>query len=197
MRPDSAQKGRIVGLNLDGLLTVIGNFPELSPGEHIRVEGDYTTHPKHGLQFKGTKCEKLLPVTEVGIERYLGSGLIKGIGPQLAKRIVSHFKREALEIIESDPGRLSEVPGIGVERTRKIVEAWEEQKSVKEIMLFLHEHQVSTNLAVKIYKTYGNNALNIVRENPYQLEQDIYGLVLKQLIGSLKTWDCHQTILRG
>ncbi|HOR18326.1 MAG TPA: ATP-dependent RecD-like DNA helicase [Brevefilum sp.] len=179
MRPDSAQKERIVGINLDGLLTVIGNFPELSPGEHIRVEGDYTTHPKHGLQFKGTKCEKLLPITEVGIERYLGSGLIKGIGPQLAKRIVSNFKREALEIIESDPGRLSEVPGIGVERTRKIVEAWEEQKSVKEIMLFLHEHQVSTNLAVKIYKTYGDNALNVVRENPYQLEQDIYGVGFK------------------
>lgn len=176
MRPDTMKGERIVGLNLEGLLTVIGNFPEISPGEHVQFEGDYTTHPKHGLQFKGTACEKLLPVTEIGIERYLGSGLIKGIGPQLAKRIVKHFTSETLEIIESDPRRLSEVPGIGTDRINKIITAWEDQKSVKEIMLFLHEHQVSTNLAVKIYKAYGDNSLSVVKENPYQLEQDIYGV---------------------
>jgi exodeoxyribonuclease V alpha subunit len=179
LRPDPVQDWRIVGLNLEGLLTVIGNFPEISPGEHVQFEGDYTTHPKHGLQFKGTKCEKLLPVTEIGIERYLGSGLIKGIGPQLAKRIVKHFKSDTLEIIEAEPHRLSEVPGIGEDRTKKIIKAWEEQKSVKEIMLFLHEHQVTTNLAVKIYKTYGEKSLNVVKENPYQLEQDIYGVGFK------------------
>ena len=186
MRPDSAQKGRIVGLNLDGLLTVIGNFPELSPGEHIRVEGDYTTHPKHGLQFKGTKCEKLLPVTEVGIERYLGSGLIKGIGPQLAKRIVSHFKREALEIIESDPGRLSEVPGIGVERTEKLSSLGRAKISQGDYALPSRTPGKYQSRCENL-QTYGNNALNIVRENPYQLEQDIYGVGFKQLIGSLKT----------
>lgn len=179
MRPDLVHGKRIVGLNLEGLLTVIGNFPEISPGEHIQFEGDYTTHPKHGLQFKGTHCEKMLPVSELGIERYLGSGLIKGIGPQLAKRIVKHFKSETLEIIEEDPKRLREVPGIGDDRTNKIITAWEEQKSVKEIMLFLHEHQVSTNLAVKIFKAYGENSLNVVKENPYQLEQDIYGVGFK------------------
>jgi len=179
LRPDHTQGKQIVGLNLEGFLTVIGNFPELSPGEHVRFDGDYTTHAKHGLQFKGEKCEKLLPVTEIGIERYLGSGLIKGIGPQLAKRIVKHFKEDTLDIIEQDPQRLREVPGIGDDRTEKIISAWEEQKSVKEIMLFLHEHQVSTNLAVKIYKAYGDNSLAVVRENPYQLEQDIHGVGFK------------------
>jgi exodeoxyribonuclease V alpha subunit len=179
LRPDRDHSKPIVGLNLEGLLTVIGNLPELSPGEHIQIEGDYTTHAKHGLQFVVTKCEKLLPVTEVGVERYLGSGLIKGIGPQLAKRIVKHFKDRTLEIIEQDPQQLRSVPGIGKDRTEKIIKAWEEQKAVKEIMLFLHEHKVSTNLAVKIYKAYGDSSLAVVNENPYQLEQDIYGVGFK------------------
>jgi len=179
LRPEPSKAKKIPGLNLEGLLTVIGNFPELSPGEHVQFEGDYTTHPKHGLQFKASRCEKLLPVTETGIERYLGSGLIKGIGPQLAKRIVKHFKVETLEVIERDPQRLMDVPGIGKDRTAKIIKAWEEQKSVKKIMLFLHGHQVSTNLAVKIYKAYGDSSLDVVRENPYQLEQDIYGVGFK------------------
>jgi exodeoxyribonuclease V alpha subunit len=161
------------------LLTVVGTLPDLAPGEHIQLTGEYVNHAKHGLQFKASECKKLLPVTEVGIERYLGSGLIKGIGPQLAKRIVKHFKSETLEIIEKDPQRLQEVPGIGEDRTAKIITAWEEQKSIKEIMLFLHGHHVSTNLAVKIYKAYGENSLNVVRENPYQLEQDIYGVGFK------------------
>lgn len=176
LRPDRGQGKNIAGLNLEGLVTVIGNLPELSPGEHVKLEGDYTTHAKHGLQFKAEGCEKLLPVTETGIERYLGSGLIKGIGPQLAKRIVRKFKVDTLEVIEQDPKRLKEVPGIGEGRTEKIIAAWEEQKSVKEIMLFLHEHHVSTNLAVKIYKAYGDQSLEVVKHNPYQLEQDIYGI---------------------
>ena len=179
LRPDRGQRKHIVGLNLEGLLTVIGNFPELAPGERVKLDGDYTTHAKHGLQFRADVCEKILPVTETGIERYLGSGLVKGIGPQLAKRIVRHFKKDTLEIIERDPNRLIEVPGIGEGRTEKIKQAWEEQKAVKEIMLFLHDHQVSTNLAVKIYKTYGDQSLDVVRSNPYQLEQDIYGIGFK------------------
>ncbi len=179
LRPDAKSKGNIPGLNLDGLLTAVGNMPELSPGEQVRLQGDYRTHPKHGLQFNIDRCEKLLPVTITGIERYLGSGMIKGIGPQLAKRIVKHFKQKTLEIIEKDPQQLKNVPGIGPERTTKIIEAWEEQRHVKEIMLFLHDHKVSTNLAVKIYKTYGDRSLEIVQENPYQLEQDIYGVGFK------------------
>lgn len=179
LRPETKKGERIPGLNLEGLLTIVGNLPELSPGENVRFEGDYSTHPKHGLQFQATMCEKIAPVTLSGIERYLGSGLIKGIGPQLAKRIVKHFKSETLEIIEKDPQKLSEVPGIGPERTIKIISAWEEQQQIKEIMLFLHGHQVSTNLAIKIYKTYGEQSLEVVQSNPYQLEQDIIGIGFK------------------
>ncbi len=179
LRPDHPKSEQIAGLNLEGLMTVVGNLPELSPGENIKLEGEYFTHAKHGLQFKAEVCEQILPVTVSGIERYLGSGLIKGIGPGLAKRIVNHFKKDSLEIIEETPNRLKDVPGIGTDRTEKIVNAWEEQKQVKEIMLFLHSHKISTNLAVKIYKAYGDSALEVVRENPYQLEQDIYGIGFK------------------
>lgn len=179
LRPEEKNHQKIPGLNLDGLLTVVGALPELSPGESVRLEGDYVTHPKHGLQFKASVCEQVLPESTAGIERYLGSGLIKGIGPQLAKRIVQHFKGETLAIIEQDPGQLGSVPGIGPDRTEKIIAAWEEQKQVKEIMLFLHAHKVSTNLAVKIYKTYGDASLEVVKKNPYQLEQDIYGVGFK------------------
>jgi exodeoxyribonuclease V alpha subunit len=179
LRPSHAKAKQIAGLSLEGLMTVVGNLPELSPGEHVKLTGDYFTHSKHGLQFKAEMCEKLLPVTISGIERYLGSGLIKGIGPGLAKRIVSHFKKMTLKIIEEDPNRLKDVPGIGPDRTEKIINAWEEQKQVKEIMLFLHSHKISTNLAVKIYKAYGDRALEVVKENPYQLEQDIFGIGFK------------------
>jgi len=183
LQPKFERNQKIPGLNLEGLVTVVGNLPELSPGEKIRIEGDYTTHPKHGLQFKANKCEKLLPVTPSAIERYLGSGLVKGIGPKLAKRIVNVFKEKTLEIIEKEPGRLSEVPGIGVDRTAKIIQSWQEQQKVKEIMLFLHGHGVSTNLAVKIYKTYGDQSLDILQKNPYQLEEDIYGVGFKTADG--------------
>ncbi len=179
LKPESAGRKRLPGINLDGLLTVIGNFPELSAGEHISIEGEYHTHPKHGLQFKASRCDQLLPVTTTGIERYLGSGLIKGIGPELSKRIVNHYKEKTLEVIEQQPEKLQNIPGIGPDRSAKIIQAWEEQKQVKQIMLFLHGHKVSTNLAVKIYKAYGDDAIHVVKHNPYQLEQDIYGVGFK------------------
>jgi exodeoxyribonuclease V alpha subunit len=124
LKPNRKPDDDIVGVNLEGLLTVVGTLPDLAPGEHVQLTGEYVNHAKHGLQFKATECKKLLPVTEVGIERYLGSGLIKGIGPQLAKRIVKHFKSETLEIIEGDPQRLQDVPGIGRDRTAKLITAW-------------------------------------------------------------------------
>ncbi len=167
------------GLSREGLITVIGNFPEISPGQSLRLQGDYETHPKHGVQFRAEKFEEILPATLEGIRRYLGSGLIRGIGPQLASRIVKHFKKDTLEVIESAPGRLTEVPGIGEDRREKIIQAWTEQKKIKDIMLFLHAQNISTNLAVKIYKTYGDDALEVVRQNPYQLEQDIFGVGFK------------------
>ncbi|HEX5836889.1 MAG TPA: ATP-dependent RecD-like DNA helicase [Anaerolineales bacterium] len=166
-------------LSVDGLATVVGNLPEVSPGEFLRLQGQWTRHPNHGSQFKAEVCEQTLPATITGIQGYLGSGMIKGIGPKLAERIVEKFKEDTFEVIEQTPGRLLEVPGIGMDRTDKITKAWQEQKQVKEIMVFLHGHGVSTNLAVKIYKTYGDQSLEVVQQNPYQLERDIYGVGFK------------------
>jgi len=182
LRPDSKLSQRFANkspLNSDGLATVVGNLPELSPGEHLRLQGEWDNHPKHGPQFKAEVCEQTLPATVAGIEGYLGSGMIKGIGPKLAERIVGRFKEETFNVIEATPERLLEVPGIGMDRTQKITAAWQEQKKVKEIMVFLHGHGVSTNLAVKIYKTYGDASLETVQKNPYQLERDIYGVGFK------------------
>ncbi len=176
LKPD--QRG-LSGLSREGLATVIGNLPKVTPGEHLRLAGRWTRHPKHGLQFQAETCEKIMPATVAGIRRYLGSGLIKGIGPRLADRIVATFGAETLRVIEEQPNRLLEVPDIGPKRARRILEAWEEQKQIKEIMLFLHGHGVSTNLAVKIYKTYGDQAISIVQQDPYRLAQDIRGVGFK------------------
>ena len=166
-------------LSFDGLATVVGNLPEVSPGEFLRLQGQWNRHPTHGSQFKAEVCEQTLPATIAGIQGYLGSGMIKGIGPKLAERIVGKFKEDTFNVIEQTPERLLEVSGIGMDRTGKITKAWQEQKQVKEIMVFLHGHGVSTNLAVKIYKTYGDQSLEIVQQNPYQLERDIYGVGFK------------------
>ena len=179
LRPEYHQVKDLLGIDLEGLITVVGILPELNSGENVRIKGEYRTHPKHGLQIEASTCEKVLPETLTGVERYLGSGLIKGIGPQLAKRIVDQFKEKSLEIIENSPQELQKVPGIGVDRTAKIIKAWNEQQHIKDIMLFLHGHRISTNLAVKIYKAYGDQSLQIVQENPYQLEQDLHGVGFK------------------
>jgi exodeoxyribonuclease V alpha subunit len=179
LRPEVRSRRRLPGMSRDGLITVVGNLPEISPGEHLRLKGRWDNHPKHGKQFQAEVCEQILPSSLAGMESYLGSGMIKGIGPKLAKRIVGRFRKDTFEVIEQDPDRLLEVPGIGQDRTARIEVAWEEQKQVKEIMLFLHSHGVSTNLAIKIYKAYGDQALQIVQENPYQLESDIYGVGFK------------------
>src|SRR5512147_1184896 len=176
LRPDRA---RIPGINREGLATVTGNLPELSPGEHLRLSGNWNNHPKHGLQFQVEVCEQTLPATVAGIRRYLGSGLIKGIGPRLAERIVDTFGADTLEVLEEHPERMQEVPDIGPKRSRQITLAWQEQKQVKEIMLFLHSYGVSTNLAIKIFKQYGDQALNIVKTDPYRLARDIYGVGFK------------------
>src|SRR5512134_340608 len=166
-------------LSFDGLATVVGNLPEVSPGEFLQLQGQWSRHPTHGSQFKAEVCEQTLPATLAGIQGYLGSGMIKGIGPKLAERIVGKFKEDTFDVIEQTPERLLEIPGIGMDRAGRITNAWQEQKQVKEIMVFLHGHGVSTNLAVKIYKTYGDNSLEIVQQNPYQLERDIYGVGFK------------------
>ena len=167
------------GINRQGFVTIVGNLPRLSPGENLNLRGKWQKHPKHGLQFQAEYCEQTAPATLSGIRSYLGSGLIKGIGPKLAESIVEHFGKETLETISEHPERLSEVEKIGPKRTIQISQAWEEQKHIKEIMLFLHSHSVSTNLATKIYKTYQDESLQIVQSNPYQLARDIYGVGFK------------------
>jgi exodeoxyribonuclease V alpha subunit len=176
LRPEG---GRPPGMSREGLVTVTGNLPELAPGEHLKLLGSWVNHPKHGLQFQVEICEQALPATLAGARRYLGSGLVKGIGPRLAERIVDHFGERTLEVIEEHPERLEAVPDIGPKRAARIAAAWEEQKQVKEIMLFLHSHGISTNLATKIYKHYGDQALQVVRSDPYQLARDIYGIGFK------------------
>ena len=176
LRPEG---GKATGTNREGLVTVVGNLPELSPGEHLKLSGTWANHAKHGKQFQVEICEQTMPATTAGIRRYLGSGLVKGIGPRLAERIVVQFGSQTLDVIEEQPERLLEVPDIGKKRAGMIAAAWEEQKQVKDIMLFLHGHNVSTNLAIKIYKQYGPQSLNIVQSDPYQLSRDIYGVGFK------------------
>ncbi len=176
LRPDQS---KIPGLNREGIVTAVGNLPEISPGEYLQLQGTWIKHPKHGLQFQIEICEQQYPATLEGLRRYLGSGLIKGIGPNLAECIINHFGIKTLDIIEHNPDRLMEVANIGPKRTSQIAQAWEEQKQVKEIMLFLHSHGVSTNLATKIYKQYGDQALEIVRTDPYRMARDIYGVGFK------------------
>ncbi len=161
------------------LITVVGNLPELNPGEWVKLTGGWANHAKHGRQFKAEMCEQSHPATTEGIKRYLGSGLIRGIGPVMAERIVDKFGEQALDVIELEPGRLREVAGIGPKRIGGIVKAWEEQRAIKDVMLFLQSHGVSTNLAIKIYKKYGDDSLAVVQSTPYKLVQDVYGIGFK------------------
>jgi exodeoxyribonuclease V alpha subunit len=169
----------VLRFNLPGereLVTAIGSFPEIHAGQTLRLTGFWREHPKYGRQFQCLHAQEIKPATLTGLEKYLGSGLIKGIGPVTAKRIVKHFGLETLEIIEQSCSRLIEVPGIGERRVGMIERAWETQKAIKEVMLFLRGHDVSTTYAVKIYKVYGDKAIDIVSKNPYQLATDIYGI---------------------
>ncbi|WP_250126637.1 ATP-dependent RecD-like DNA helicase [Chroococcidiopsis sp. CCMEE 29] len=158
------------------LITIIGSFANIQPGQTLRLSGFWREHPKYGGQFQVIKYQETKPATITGIEKYLGSGLIKGVGPVTAKRIVAHFGLETLDIIENSIERLIEVPGIAKKRVKMIQTAWETQKAIKEVMLFLQSHGVSTTYAVKIFKQYGDQSIEIVTNNPYQLATDIYGI---------------------
>jgi len=157
-------------------VTVVGNLPEVTPGESLRVLGQWAMHADYGRQFKAERCEQVLPATVEGIRRYLGSGLIKGIGPKTAEKIVDTFGAETLTVIDSQPHRLREVPDIGQRRYEAITSAWEQQKAIKEVMVFLQSHGVSVALAVKIYKQYGDESLKVVQTDPYRLARDIWGI---------------------
>ena len=160
-------------------VTVVGNMPEPHPGAVLSLEGNWRNDAKYGRQFVAERCEETLPATAYGIEKYLGSGMIRGIGPKMAKRIVSHFGADTLEVIEETPERLTEVDGIGKTRAERIKASWAEQKEIKNIMLFLQGHGISTSHATKIYKTYGASSIDVVTENPYRLADDIWGIGFK------------------
>ena len=165
------------------LLTVVGTVANVSAGEWVTAQGVWIRDRDHGLQLKANSLHCSAPTSQEGIEKYLGSGLIKGIGPVYAKKLVAKFKEGVLKIIDQSSARLEEVPGIGKGRRLKIRAAWVEQKAVREIMLFLHAHGVSTSRAVRIYKTYGEEAMETVRANPYTLAKDIPGIGFKTADG--------------
>ena len=158
------------------MVTVIGNMINPTPGEIIKMKGEWGNHPQYGEQFKFSFCQTTVPASVHGIEKYLGSGLIKGIGPVMAKRIVKMFKEETLNIIEKETEKLTKVAGIGTKRIGMIKKAWEEQNEIREVMIFLQSHGVSSGYAAKIYKQYGNGSIKVVQENPYRLATDIFGI---------------------
>ena len=161
------------------LLTVVGPLLGAQVGESLRLTGRWTSHPRYGRQFEVRTYATVLPATIQGIQRYLGSGLIKGIGPVMAERMVAHFGTDILRVIEEEPQRLTEVAGVGPKRTRLVAAAWEEQKAIKEVMLFLQGVGVSTSLAVRIYKQYRDTAISVVRHEPYRLAADVWGIGFK------------------
>ena len=168
--------GRLSARDYAELITVVGNLASINPGESLLLQGEWVDNPKYGRQFQIEKYETILPANVVGLRKYLGSGLIKGIGPKMAGLIVRKFGMDTMDVIENEPEKLARVPGIGRKRVQIIKEAWEAQREVKNVMIFLQSHDVSTAHAAKIYKTYGNDAIPIVTEDPYRLADDIYGI---------------------
>ncbi len=167
---------RLKAERMAGLVTIVGSIPGLSPGETVKLKGEWQSHAKYGQQFKIASCELVMPATVSGIERYLGSGMIKGIGPVMAKRLVSKFAIETLDVIDRDIERLREVDGIGEKRIGMIGSAWQTQKEIRDVMVFLQGNGVSPAYAVKIFKQYGKEAVPVVRENPYRLAEDVFGI---------------------
>ncbi|MDE6816609.1 MAG: AAA family ATPase, partial [Lachnospiraceae bacterium] len=161
------------------LVPVVGNLLDANVGSVLLAEGSWKVDAKYGRQFVAENWEETLPATVYGMEKYLGSGLIKGVGPKFAKRIVQKFGVDTFVVIEDNVELLIEVEGIGRKRVQRIAESWERQKEVKNIMVFLQEHQVSASFAAKIYKQYGNESIAVMKENPYRLADDIWGIGFK------------------
>ncbi len=166
-------------INSKESVTVQGYMPEVHQGEYVCLKGTWTFHKKFGRQFTAKECKAQPPTTTLGIKKYLSSGLIKGIGPKYASKIVDHFEEKTLEIIDANPNRLSEVEGIGKKRVELIIDAWEDQKEIAQVMVFLKSRDVPTSHAVKIFKTYGNQSIEKIQENPYRLVDDIWGIGFK------------------
>ncbi len=158
------------------LVTLVGALPGVSVGELVEVEGEWETHPQHGRHLRVATCTPHAPVTPEGLKQYLGSGVIKGMGPKTAERIVNRFGEQTLAIIELEPERLTEAQGVSASMRERIIAGWAEQREIRDLMLFLQSHEVSPGLAVKIYRQYGKESLATIRENPYTLERDIHGV---------------------
>lgn len=169
----------VVKVNRDTEVTVRGSVPTLNPGEQVALAGAWTMHPKFGKQFEAKKCTAVVPTSIVGLKKYLGSGLIKGIGPVFAEKLVAQFGESVLEVIEKEPDKLSLIPGVGPKRIESIVTAWQEQKEISHIMVFLQDKGISTAYATKIYKRYRNKSIELLIENPYRLAEDIWGIGFK------------------
>ncbi len=168
--------GRFSAYGHPELVTIVGNLASVNAGESLLLSGEWTNNPKYGPQFQIDRYETIQPANVLGIRKYLGSGMIKGIGPKMATRIVSKFGMDTIDVIEQTPEKLAGVPGIGNKRVEMIQQAWEEQREIKNVMLFLQSHNVNTAHATKIYKTYQNESIPIVTSNPYRLADDIYGI---------------------
>lgn len=177
----SVMKVKVKGYN--DLVTLVGNLLEVPVGSVLLCEGDWKVDKRFGSQFVCQSWEEVMPATAYGIEKYLGSGLVKGIGPKFAQLIVRQFGLDTIEVIETDIQRLYEVPGIGKKRVEKIRESWEKQKDIKNVMLFLQGYGVSTAYAAKIYRQYGKDSIDKVKENPYRLADDIWGIGFKTADG--------------
>lgn len=163
----------------DGPVTIVGHTPLIYLDERVRVEGEWVYHPNYGEQLSFTSITTVLPSTITGIENYLSSGLIPHIGPKTAKKIVETFGLDSLDIIQYNPERLKEIPGIGDRKLEKIIEAFKEQRELRDVMVFLQQYDISANLAIRIYKKYGKDTINLVSENPYRLSEDIFGIGFK------------------
>ena len=178
----NTETGYMVGrLRLEdkSLTTIVGNAFELQCGEKLEVSGRWVVNKNYGQQFEIESVKTAIPSTAAGIENYLGSGLIKGIGPVMAQKIVSRFKLDTLRILDKEPKRLNEIEGIGRKRISLILKSWKKHKDMREVMIFLQSYGISSTYAVKIYNQYGNSAINILKVNPYRLSEDIFGIGFK------------------
>ena len=178
----NSETGFMVGkvrLEDNNLVTIVGNAFELQCGEKLEVTGKWILNKNYGQQFEIESIKTTEPATAVGIENYLGSGLIKGIGPVMANRIVSHFKLDTLKILDEEPKRLNEIDGIGKKRINLISKSWKKHKNIREVMIFLQSYGISNTYATKIYNNYGDNSINVIKVNPYRLSEDIFGIGFK------------------
>lgn len=177
--PDSGYMVGRIRLESKELATIVGNVFELQCGEELEIDGKWIVNKTYGKQFEISKVKAHSPATIEGIENYLGSGVIKGVGPAMASRIVARFKEKTLEILDDDPEKLSEIEGIGSKRIKQLIRSWNKHRKTRNIMIFLQSYGISSTYAMKIYNTYGENAENVIKINPYRLAEDIFGIGFK------------------